>query len=168
MAKFTRGFTGAFTGFVLVLAAVALGPSAPSWGSEPDLFSWDFSGEIDPDDLRLLDEYREVATRYHQLSDELLRRYHPLPLHIELRQDLSRLRWRIRNAHHGTWSEALVCPEDRAAFDDLGLLFSTRSARAGWLPLQGRGERILAPVAWKGRALLVRPDGKLVRLIRID
>jgi len=160
--------TGVFTGVFLVLATVALVPSGPSWGSEPDSFSWDFSGKIAPDDLRLLDEYQEVATRYDQLSDELLRRYQPLPLHIELRQDLSRLRWRIRDAHHGTWSEALVCPEDRAAFDDLGLLFSARSAKAGWLPLQAQGERLLAPVAWKGRALLVRPDGKLVRLILID
>jgi hypothetical protein len=159
-----RGALG--LGLLALLAAGSLTPSIAS--GSPGTFDWDFLSGLDADDRDLLEDYREAAARYRNLSDELLRRYQPLPLHIELRRDLSRIRWRIRGAREGLWSEALICPEDRPAFHDLGRALSPASAGARWVPLTGERERLLAPPGWNGRAVLVRPDGRLVRLVLID
>ena len=146
------------------LACVAAGPPT----AQASAFDWDFLSELDADDRDLLHSYRRTAERYRQLSDELIRRYQPLPLHIELSRNLERLRWRLRDAREGVWQEAVICPEDRTAFHDMGQSLSRGAAGAGWISLKADGERLLAPPGWSGRAVLVRPDGQLVRLILID
>lgn len=157
---------GWFSVCIVACALACAGLALPTTGASA--FEWDFLSELDADDRDLLHSYRQTAERYRRLSDELLRRYQPLPLHIELSRNLERLRWRLRDAREGVWQEAVICPEDRTAFHDLGRALSRGAAGAGWISLKAEGERLLAPPGWSGRAVLVRPDGQLVRLILID
>jgi hypothetical protein len=157
---------GSFPVLVLACALTCVLAALPA--PRAAAFDWEFLSELDADDRDLLHSYRQTAARYRQLSDELLRRYQPLPLHIELSRNLERVRWRLRDAREGVWQEAVVCPEDRTAFHDLGQALSRGAAGAGWIPLRAKGERLLAPPGWSGRAVLVRPDGQMVRLILID
>lgn len=156
---------------LLIVATVALAAlSLPGGTGRPQAaaFDWNVLSSLDADERNLIESFRETASRYRHLSDELLRRYQPLPLRIELRRDLERLRWRLEDARQGVWTEALICPEDRTAFHDLGAALGPRSARERWVPLKGPRERLLAPAGWDGRALLVRPDGRLVRLALLN
>jgi len=150
-----------------LLLAVFLLPTAA--GEMPaGAIDWDFFSGVDVDEQQLIIDYARTSRELQRLSLELARRYPAPLLEMELSRDLSRLRWRTRGDLPGRWREALTCPDDR---DSLRRALSSRfpgSARAHWLRLSLGGHRLLSPTAWAPRALLLRPDGSLVRLVMLD
>lgn len=157
----------------LLLAAAILGPSFLSGLAEQPATSvrageWDVLASLDHDERTLIEGYAAQARQLDRLALELSRRFPGPLLELQIRRDLSRLRWRSAGPLARRWSEAVVCPEDRRAFREIEGVVAKNSARGQWLPLAVRGDRLLSAPHWAGRALLIRPDGTIVRLRRLD
>ncbi len=147
----------------LALAALALSPSAALAADE--VLDWQHMATLDADDRALIESYSETTQALARQRLELSRRFPGPLLRLELSRDLKRLRWRQRDTFAGAgWREALICPEDREAFARLEGVLARQGARAAWIPVRLDGDLLLAPPAWQGRALLLRPDGRVVRL----
>ncbi|GEM_PF-5376323 len=128
---------------------------------------WDFHEGIDHDEMKLAKAYSEAALEFQRLSLELARRY-PMPVDgLEVRRDFSRLRWRVAQSGPKRWVESIICPEDRRSVERLEGVLAQTSSRRVWIPLAIRGDRLLAPAHWQGRALLLRPDGAMIRLLAL-
>ncbi|MDQ7006111.1 MAG: hypothetical protein Q9Q40_02655 [Acidobacteriota bacterium] len=129
---------------------------------------WDFLSTLDHDERALIEGYAAQARQLQRMALELARRYPGPLLELQVRRDLRRLRWRTAGPWAGRWSEALVCPEDRRAFRQVEGVTAESSARGEWIRLALRGDRLLSAPGWAGHALLIRPDGTLVRLMRLE
>lgn len=142
-------------------------PAAPAAAPER-VVDWSFLDKADAQDRELVTGYADTARRLDALALRLARRFPSALLQVEVREDLARVRWRAAGELAGVWTEALVCPADRELLMRVeGALAPFASGRT-WRTLAIRGDRLVAPAEWNGRALLVRPDGGIVRLFRID
>ncbi len=142
--------------------------AAPAPGAGEHTVDWAFLDKADAQDRDLVTGYAETARRLDALALRLARRFPSALLQVEVREDLARVRWRAAGELPGVWTEAIVCPADRELLMRVeGALAPFASGRT-WRTLAIRGDRLVAPAEWNGRAVLVRPDGGIVRLLRID
>ena len=149
------------------LPAVAVGPP-PVPQPARDAIDWNVLAAVDPAERDLVVRYAAASKEVDRLSFDLARRFAPDPLEIQFRSDLSRLRWRRTSELSAVWIEAVVCPADRAQLARVDGAVTSFSAGEEWKPLAIRGDKLIAPAAWGRRAVLARPDGALVRLLKVE
>ncbi len=152
----------------LLLATLALAFPAVAT-AQSSAIDWDFLGMMDSDYRQLILKYRDSVRETRRLALELSRTFPSPLLRLELRRDLSRIRWQITDPLPGAgWTEALVCPADREALAKMENVIIEGSARAEWVRMRISGDRLLTHRAWGQRALLVREDGAVLRLMIVD
>lgn len=152
----------------VLLAALAVALPAVTT-AQSSAIDWDYLGMMDSDYRQLILKYQESVRETRRLALELSHTFPSPLLRLELRRDLSRIRWRIADPLSGAgWTEALVCPADRNALAKLENVVIKGSARAEWVRMRISGDRLLTNRAWGQRALLVREDGAVLRLMIIE
>ncbi len=150
---------------LLALTATVLGGPA----LRADTIDWDFLSQIAPSDRELIAHHLTTARELARSALELAHHFPSPLLELEVRRDLTRLRWRIADGLAGVrWTDALVCPEDRAVLEKVEGVMALRSARSEWIRMRIDGDRLVRDQRWEGRAFLLRPDGGIVRLMVIS
>ncbi|MEN6527683.1 MAG: hypothetical protein ABFD65_14475, partial [Candidatus Polarisedimenticolia bacterium] len=147
--------------------AVAIAPP-PAPRPARDAIDWNVLAAVDPADRDLVARYAAASKDLDRLSFDLARRFAPDPLEIQFRRDLSRVRWRRTSDLSAVWVEAVVCPADRALLARVDGAVTSFESGEEWKPLAIHGDKLIAPAAWGRRAVLARPDGALVRLLRVE
>ena len=152
-------------GLIVLGILAAAGGQAVRGGGTVD---WDFLDQLDTDQVALIQRYAAAAEETHHLPPDLAWQFPSPLLELEIHRDFKRLRWRGAQNLPGNWTEALVCPEDRPFLRRVEGVAARASARGPWIKLALEGDRLVTSPAWKSRALLIRPDGKIVRLMVLE
>jgi len=154
--------------FLTIVALCILSAAGGRAAHGENTVNWDFLDQLDTDQAALIQRYAAAIAEVHHLSLDLARQFPSPLLELQIRRDFRRLRWRSAQSLPGTWSEALICPEDRPLLRRIEGVAAEASARGPWIKLALKGDRLLTSPAWNSRALLLRPDGKIVRLMVLE